>query len=143
MALRLGYIGMVPFAVLALLTWVVDPDVHPAEHWRVTFLLSCYAAVSSSFLGGIHWGLGFHSTAPTPMAFIWGVMLPAMSWLGAIMDPHAGLFFHTVTLVVCYLVDRKAYQAEQVSDWLTMRFRLTIVASASCLLAALGSRAVT
>ncbi len=143
MALRLGYIGMVPFAVLALLTWVVGPDNHPAEHWRVTLLLSCYAAVSISFLGGIHWGLGFHSTAPTPMSFIWGVMPPAVSWLGAVMDPHAGLFVHAIMVVVCYLVDRKAYQTEQASDWLTMRFRLTIVASVSCLMAALGSQTVT
>lgn len=139
MALRLGYLGMVPFAVFALLTWIVRPDVHPDEHWYVTFLLSSYAAVSVSLLGGIHWGLAFHSTSPTPLAFIWGVIPPAVSWIGAVMPPHAGLIVFPIMLVTCYVVDRKVYPAEGAADWLTMRFRLTVVASLSCLLAAAGT----
>ncbi len=139
MALRLGYLGMVPFAVLAVLTWIVRPDTHPDEHWYVTFFLSSYAAVSVALLGGIHWGLGFHSNAPTPMAFIWGVIPPAVSWIGAVMPPHRGLIVHAIMLIICYLVDRKVYPTEKAADWLTMRFRLTVVASLSCLIAVAGT----
>jgi hypothetical protein len=138
MALVLGYLGMLPFAILAALTWIVSSTTHPDEHWYVTNFLSCYAAVSISLLGGIHWGLGFHSTAPTPMAFIWGVIPPAVSTIGAVMPPHNGLFVHAFMLIGCYLVDRKVYPSEHAADWLTMRFRLTVVASLSCLAAAFG-----
>lgn len=139
MALRLGYLGMVPFAVFAALTWIVNPDSNPDGHWYITFFLSSYAAVSVSLLGGIHWGLAFHSTSPTPIAFIWGVLPPAVSWIGAVLPPHVGLILHSIMLVGCYLVDRKVYPSEKASDWLTMRFRLTVVASASCVLAAIGT----
>jgi hypothetical protein len=42
-------------------------------------------------------------------------------------------------LVVCYLVDRRIYPAQGVSTWLTLRFRLTVVASLSCFVGAAGS----
>ncbi len=139
MALRLGYFGLVPFTVLALLTWIVGYDSHPDEHWYVTFLLSSYAAVIVSFLGGIHWGLGFHSDAPTPLALVWGVIPPAVSWIAAVMPPQGGLIVQAMMLIICYLVDRKIYPVEHASDWLTLRLRLTVVASLCCLIAVAGT----
>ncbi|MFN9708915.1 MAG: DUF3429 domain-containing protein [Burkholderiales bacterium] len=139
MALRLGYLGMLPFVIFAALTWMIPSQSNPDGHWYMTFFLSSYAAVSVSLLGGIHWGLAFHSTSPTPMAFIWGVLPPAVSWLGAVLPPHIGLIIHSIMLIACYLVDRKVYASEKASDWLTMRFRLTMVASASCILAVIGT----
>ena len=41
-----------------------------------------------------------------------------------------------VLLVACYLVDRKTWPEAGLRDWMTMRFRLTVVASLSCFLAA-------
>jgi hypothetical protein len=40
-------------------------------------------------------------------------------------------------LVICYLVDRKVYPAHGLSHWLTLRFRLTVVASLCCFIGAL------
>jgi len=42
-------------------------------------------------------------------------------------------------LIACYVVDRRVYPQLGAADWLTLRFRLTAVASLSCFLAAAGS----
>jgi hypothetical protein len=55
-----------------------------------------------------------------------------------VMPPHAGLVLEGVLLALSYLVDRRAYPAEGLSHWLTLRFRMSVVASASCFLAAAG-----
>ena len=54
-ALWLGYAGLIPFVAGAALAWLLQPE------WRpfTTAALSAYAAVIVSFLGGIHWGIGF------------------------------------------------------------------------------------
>ena len=52
MAWRLGYAGLIPFVVGALLVWLVTGEAHP----YVAAALSAYGAVFVSFLGGIHWG---------------------------------------------------------------------------------------
>jgi hypothetical protein len=42
-------------------------------------------------------------------------------------------------LVACYLVDRRTYPLFGAAAWLTLRFRLTVVASLSCFVGAAGS----
>ena len=58
------------------------------------------------------------------------------AWLALLMPPHAGLVVMGALLIACYLLDRKHYLELGVSGWLTLRFRLTVVASLSCFLAA-------
>ena len=41
--------------------------------------------------------------------------------------------------MACYLVDRKVYPVQGVGAWLTLRFRLSVVASLSCFVGAAGS----
>ena len=55
------------------------------------------------------------------------------------MPAYAGLVVHGVMLIVCYLVDRRVYPAQGAGAWLTLRFRLTAVASLSCFIGAAGS----
>lgn len=134
-ALRLGYAGLVPFVVGALLTWLVRPDAHP----YVTAALSAYAAVIVSFLGGIHWGFALRQSAPPASLFGWGVLPSLAAWVGVTMPPYAGLVVHGVMLVVCYLVDRRVYPVQGAAAWLTLRFRLSAIASLCCFLGAAGS----
>ena len=142
-ALKLGYGGLLPFVLGAALIWIVRADVHA----YVAESLSAYAAVILSFLGGIHWGLAMllqtqwqaeKKAAPTSM-FVWGVLPSLVAWVAVIMPAYAGLVIQGLTLVVCYLVDRKVYPRCGVSAWLTLRFRLTVVASLSCFIGAAGS----
>jgi len=135
MASRLGYAGLIPFVLGALLLWVVRPDAHP----YVAGALSGYAAVVVSFLGAIHWGFGFVQARPAGSLFAWGVVPSLVAWVAVVIPPYAGLVIHGVMLVVCYLVDRRVYPLHGAAAWLTLRFRLSAVASLSCFLGAAGS----
>jgi hypothetical protein len=134
-ALRLGYLALLPFLIGAALVWIVREQVHP----YVTAALSAYAAVVVAFIGGIHWGFGFREENAAPRLFVWGVVPALVAWVAVVMQPYAGLVVHGVMLLVCYLVDRKVYPAHGAARWLTLRFRLSVVASLSCFVGAAGS----
>lgn len=134
-ALRLGYAGLLPFVLGAALVWLVRADAHP----YVTAMLSGYAAVIVSFLGGIYWGLAFRQPTPQRSLMLWGVVPSLVAWVAVVMQPYAGLVVHGVMLIVCYLVDRRVYPAQGAGAWLTFRFRLSVVASLSCFIGAAGS----
>ena len=134
-ALQLGYAGLLPFALGAVLVWLVWPEAHP----YTTLALSAYAAVIVSFLGGIHWGIAFRESAPPPSLFVWGVLPSLVAWVAVMMPASAGLVIHGVMLVVCYLVDRRVYPQHGLGGWLTLRFRLSAVAALSCFLGAAGT----
>lgn len=137
-AWRLGYAGLIPFVLGAVLVWAVTPEAHA----YAAAALAAYGAVIVSFLGGIHWGHAMQMPPHSPAAasaLVWGVMPSLVAWLGVLMPPHAGLVIIGMALVGCYLVDRRRYAAQGLAAWLTLRFRLTAVASLSCFLAAAGS----
>jgi hypothetical protein len=134
-ALRLGYAGLLPFVGGALLVWLVWPEAHP----YTTLALSAYAAVIVSFLGGIHWGIGFREAAPPTSLFVWGIVPSLVAWVAVMMPASAGLVIHGLMLLLCYAVDRRVYPRHGLSGWLTLRFRLSTVAALSCFLGAAGT----
>ena len=134
-AWRLGYAGLLPFALGAVLVWLVRADAHP----YVTLALSAYAAVIVSFLGGIHWGLALRQAEPPAHLLLWGVVPSLVAWLAVMMPPAAGLVILGAMLVACYAVDRRLYAEQGVAHWLMLRFRLSAVASLSCFIGAAGA----
>lgn len=134
-ALRLGYLALIPFVAGAVLVWLVRGDAHA----YATAVLSGYAAVVVAFLGGVHWGFGFASHLPEARLFVWGVTPALVAWIGVVMPPYAGLVVLGALLVGCYLVDRRVYPRHGAARWLTLRFRLSAVASLSCFVGAAGS----
>ena len=142
MAWRLGYAGLIPFVLGAVLVWLVTGEAHP----YVAAALSAYGAVIVSFLGGIHWGhvmrqspQATQSPAAADSTLVWGVMPSLAAWLGVLMPPYAGLFVLGLAIIGCYLIDRRRYAALGLQAWMTLRFRLTAVASLCCFLGAAGS----
>src|SRR6266704_6619808 len=123
-AQRLGYAGLAPFVLGALLVWLVRDDALA----YATLALSGYAAAVVAMLGGIHWGLGLRQSAPSALPsalpFAWGVVPTVVASIAVIMPAHAGLVIHGAMLIVCYLVDRRVYPAHGLAGWLTLRFRL-------------------
>lgn len=144
MAWRLGYAGLIPFVLGAVLVWLVTGEAHP----YVAGALSAYGAVIVSFLGGIHWGHAMwrspgagvaSDTSAIDGSLVWGVVPSLVAWLGVLMPPYAGLFVLGLAVIGCYLVDRRRYAALGLQAWMTLRFRLTAVASLCCFLGAAGS----
>lgn len=135
LAQRLGYAGLLPFVLGALLIWVVLPEAHP----YVTLALSAYAAVIISFLGGVHWGLAMRQDTPTATPLIWGVVPSLLAWTAVMMVPASGLVIQGLVLLICYFVDRRLYPVQGVAAWLLLRFRLSAVAALSCFIGAAGA----
>ena len=139
LALWLGRAGLLPFVLGAVATAAVSGE------WRnlVAAALIAYGALIVSFLGGMRWGLVMGSSEAGALSpgyqtrALWtGIVFSLAAWLALLMPPHAGLVVMGALLIGCYLLDRKHYLELGVSGWLTLRFRLTVVASLSCFLAA-------
>ena len=139
LAHRLGYAGLIPFVLGCTLIWLFGDGQHVEQHYWVTLALSAYAGLIISFLGGIHWWMSFVSSASSKGALVWGISASLLGWLGALLAPYGGLGLHGGVLIACYVFDRRLYPLLGAADWLTLRFRLTAVASLSCFLAAAGS----
>lgn len=130
---RLGYAGLAPFVLLAALMWLVNTELLPF----VSIALGGYAATIVSFLGGVHWGIGFMKGEATPrFHFIWGVLPALIAWLALMMPAYAALPLLGLVLVACYAVDRRTYPSAGLTQWLPMRLRLSVVATLSCVLGA-------
>jgi len=65
-----------------------------------------------------------------------GIAYSLACLVAVVMPPYAGLALIGFVLIACYLIDRKLYPAMGTAGWLTLRFRLTVVASLCCFLAA-------
>ncbi len=132
----LAYAGLLPFIGLSVLLWLVDPDLHPF----VALALAGYGASIVSFLGGIHWGIGFRNASRMHNAplfnFGWGVVPSLLAWIAITMPAYAGLPLLALILGLCYAVDRKTYPEVGLEEWLPMRLHLTVVAAISCLMGA-------
>jgi Protein of unknown function (DUF3429) len=136
LARRLGYAGLVPFVLLAVLLWTVRAD----AQGPVALALVCYGAVIASFLGGVHWGLAGQLPAQdAKLHYVWGVLPSLLGWVAVVLPAVAGLALAGLTLLACYLVDTRSYPPVGWAAWLPMRLRLTVVALLSC---ALGAAAV-
>jgi Protein of unknown function (DUF3429) len=133
LAHALGYAGLLPFIASAAAVWLLPSD----SATMAAAAMSAYAAVIVSFLGGIHWGIGFRDGESA--SFVWGVVPSLLAW-GALLLPHLdwSLGASGVCLLLCWAVDRVRYPAAGLQAWLPMRHVLTAVASLSCFAGAAG-----
>lgn len=139
----LGHAGLIPFGLLALLLWLLKAELQTF----VAIALAAYAALIVSFLGGIHWGIGWMAGRQAQKVgsgahhaqrnhFLWGIVPSLLAWPGMLMPPFAGLAWLGFVLILCYLADRTLYARAGLQAWLTLRFRLSAVAALSCFIGA-------
>ncbi len=137
--LRLSYLGLVPFVLLAALMWLVPADLHPF----IAIALVSYAGVVAAFLGGIHWGIALQPKTLNPADAAWhlgwGVVPSLVAWVAVVMPAFAGLPLLGLLLVACCVVDFKTWPRAGLAAWLPMRLRITVVAVICCLLGAAGT----
>ena len=123
-ARAIGYSGLIPFIGLSAMSVLWRDILHSA----VMFSLLGYGATIISFLGAIHWGLAMREEQPDHIAIIWGVIPSLVAWCSLIVDTYWGLAIQVITLWVCFFVDYKRYPQFGVSEWLSMRLQLTVIA---------------
>lgn len=131
-ALWLGYAGLLPFVAGAALAWIAPTAGGPTGGAP----LLAYAATIVSFLGGIHWGLALRDPLSREGQLLWGVTPSLVAWAALLVPTRGGLVVCAAALIACYLVDRRLYEREGLAAWLTLRGRLTAIASLSCLIGA-------
>lgn len=134
-ARAIGYSGLIPFIGLSAMS-VLWRDIH---HSAVMLSLLGYGATIISFLGAIHWGLAMREEQPDHIAIIWGVIPSLVAWCSLIVDTYWGLAIQVITMWVCFFVDYKRYPQFGVSEWLSMRLQLTVIAGV-CLVLPLLSK---
>lgn len=134
LAVRLGYVSLVPFVAGAAAVLIA----RGAAQEHAAAALGGYAATVVSFLGGIHWGFGFRTPQPRASLFLWGVVPSLAAWAGLQLPLAAALALHAAVLSACFLVDRAVYPRHDAGAWLPLRFRLTAIAVVACLLGAAG-----
>ncbi len=132
---RLGNLALVPFVVGAIVICATGGSTQ-ALAAKVT---SAYGAVVISFLGGIHWGLGFREPQPSARLFLWGVVPSLVAWMALLFSSPTALLLNAGMLSLCYLIDRGVYPLHGSAHWLPLRFRLTVIAVPSCLVGAAGA----
>jgi len=123
-ARAIGYSGLIPFIGLSAMS-VLWRDIY---HSAILFSLLAYGATIISFLGAIHWGLAMREEQPDHIAIKWGVMPSLVAWGSLIVDTYWGLAIQFITLWICFFVDFKRYKHFGVSEWLSMRLQLTVIA---------------
>lgn len=135
----LGGLGIVPFALGAAALWF-GPETLRAQALEV---LSVYAAVILSFLGGIAWGVACASSLDEPWSSEPGGLLaasvvPSLVGWAAVFLPHPyslivlALSFAAVVLLDSWLAARDLVPAW----WMKLRIRITVVVVALLLAAA-------
>jgi hypothetical protein len=130
----LGYAGLLPFLAGAAGVWWLPAG----SNAIAAAALAAYAAVIVSFLGGIHWGIGFRDGSGS--SFVWGVAPSLLAW-GALLLPQLSwsLGASALALLLCWAVDLQRYAAAGLSAWLPLRHTLTAVATLSCFVGAAGT----
>lgn len=134
-ARRLGFGGLIPFVGLAAALWLVPP----VDRALAGMALLGYGATIVSFLGGIHWGLAMREGLAQPMpSLLWGVVPSLLGWAALLLGQAPGLVLLAALLWACSGVDAALYPRYRLQAWLPMRWRLTWVASVSCLVGAVA-----
>ncbi|MBC7994280.1 MAG: DUF3429 domain-containing protein [Rhizobacter sp.] len=131
-ARRLALGGLIPFVGLAAALWVVPAEMPLARQALPAALLG-YGATISSFLGAIHWGLVMRDGPAQPVSsLLWGVVPSLLAWVALLLGQAPGLLLVAAVLWACFVVDRVLYPRYQLDAWLPMRWRLSVLASLSC-----------
>ena len=130
-SLILGLLGLIPFILLIIASFISPPD--EVIYELIIFIYVSYAAVISSFLGGIQWGLITASAEK-----IYSIFLPLLittlpsliAWMAllTLKNLKISLTLIIISFLVSGLYDYYLYQQKLTPYWfLSIRIPLSIV----------------
>jgi hypothetical protein len=124
----LGYGGLIPFLVFAVLTCA---DRERSTLWQAS--LRGYGAVILSFVGALHWGFAMLLQDLTPSrreaVFIWSVTPALAAFAALVMQSFPGDVLLVALFVAQYWRDRRLAATAALPGWyLPLRLHLTAVA---------------
>ncbi|MEL7468756.1 MAG: DUF3429 domain-containing protein [Pseudomonadota bacterium] len=137
-AMWLGLSGLIPFASLAVLVWLL-----PEERGWLSPVLTGYGVVILSFMGGCRWGLAAagmgDGAAFGPLAVS---VIPALyAWVVALMPDAQAQMFLAVGLMALLVADLRLTRFGGAPTWWpSLRWPLSIGAAGSLLA---GAAAIT
>ena len=139
LAAQLGYAGLIPFVIGAMLAWLPELMPFVLPHWP----LLAYGAVILSFMGAIHWGLAMHSgqmTNGTRNQLLLSIVPSLIAWIALALPPIAGYPVLGMGFLLMLFGDVKAVAYGQAPDWYPgLRGPLTFVALISLAVAWAGT----
>ena len=125
----IGLLGLIPFIFLAAACFIIPPDKEVYE--LLIFIYISYAAVISSFLGGIQWGLITASAERTYFVFF-PLMISTVpcliSWsaLLTIKDLRISLILIIASFVVSSLHDYYLDRQKLTPHWFFLSIRMPL-----------------
>jgi len=125
----IGLLGLIPFIFLAAACFIIPPDKEVYE--LLIFIYISYAAVISSFLGGIQWGLITASAERTYFVFF-PLMISTVpcliSWsaLLTIKDLRISLILIIASFVVSILHDYYLDRQKLTPHWFFLSIRMPL-----------------
>jgi hypothetical protein len=132
---NLAFAGFLPLALLALWLFGIARD-HP---WRpgTIFLLTSYATLALSFLGGIRWGVALVGRQPERQRdLILGSVPPLVGWMALMTPPPLVFVFLAVAFAAQGAWDSLTLPPGAAPEWFRRtRIQLTVLAVAALVLA--------
>ena len=125
----IGLLGLIPFIFLAAACFIIPPDKEVYE--LLIFIYISYAAVISSFLGGIQWGLITASAERTYFVFfplLISTVPCLISWsaLLTIKDLRISLILIIASFVVSILHDYYLDRQKLTPHWFFLSIRMPL-----------------
>jgi hypothetical protein len=131
LAVLLGAAGVIPFAILGILSVATDSD----ASLRAVHALVGYGAVILAFLGGVHWG--FTLAEPDQPRFVrarlaLGVIPSLLGWTALMLNlffvPLLGLLLLIAGFIGTLLVESRAQKRDLMpAGYLAMRWVITLL----------------
>lgn len=136
-----GAAGLVPFAVCAVLIWLLP---HPWNGFALDVQLY-YGATILSFLGAAHWGLalagqgtgGDSRAACSWIRLGWSVAPALVAWISLIMVPLIGVITQILAFAALFFGDLRAVRLGLAPGWYPRLRRPLTAGVVLCLGAAL------
>lgn len=133
-ATLLGALGLLPFAAIGIALWFVESN----QLIWLSVLLTTYAAIILSFMGGVYWGMAMASPARGRNRWYAIGVLPALiGWCATMLTPAAGLMLMGAAFAGVYALDLAAVAQGLAPPWYRrLRRPLTVGVIISLMIAA-------